>query len=132
MAVLKSILCPPFLGGSYSESTSVLPRHPEITYFREQEINVSYLAAGKNSIFDFGTSLVGNVVQRSTLISAPGLVKFVPAVARLFWPALHGSFLTMLAQNKVDLCTGNRIICGTWFGELPRQNQAEEVSNHVP
>ena len=31
-------------------------------------------------------------------------MKFVPAVARLFCLALPGSFLTMLAQNKGDLC----------------------------
>ena len=30
---------------------------------------------------------------------------FVPAVARLFCLALPGSFLTMFAQNKGDLCT---------------------------
>ena len=43
-------------------------------------------------------------VQRSTLLCAAGLVKFVPAVAELFCPALPGSFFTMFAQNKVDLC----------------------------
>ena len=32
-------------------------------------------------------------------------MKFVPAVARLFGLALSGSFLTMFAQNKGDLCT---------------------------
>ena len=45
-----------------------------------------------------------NHVQRSPLFCAPGLVKFVPAVARLFCLALPGSFLTMFAQNKGDLC----------------------------
>ena len=44
-------------------------------------------------------------VQRSPLFCAPGLVKYVPAVARLFCLALPGSFLTMFAQNKGDLCT---------------------------
>ena len=38
------------------------------------------------------------VVQRS-LFCAPGLVKFVPAVARLFCLALPVSFLNMFAQN---------------------------------
>ena len=42
----------------------------------------------------------------SGVFCAPGLVKFVPAVARLFCLALPGSFLTMFAQNKGDLCTG--------------------------
>ena len=32
-------------------------------------------------------------------------MKFVPAVARLFCLALPGSFLTMFAQNKGELCT---------------------------
>ena len=44
------------------------------------------------------------VIQRSPLLCAPGLVKFVPAVNRLFCLALPGSFLTMFVQNKVDLC----------------------------
>ena len=44
-------------------------------------------------------------VRRSPLLCAPGLVKFVPAVARLICLALPGSFLTMFAQNKGDLCT---------------------------
>ena len=44
-------------------------------------------------------------LQRSPLLYAPGLVKFLPAVARLLCLALPGSFLTMFAQNKVDLCT---------------------------
>ena len=44
------------------------------------------------------------LVQISTFICTPGLVKFVPAVARLFCLALSGSFLTMFAQNKVDFC----------------------------
>ena len=43
-------------------------------------------------------------VQRSPLFCAPGLVKFVPAVARLFCLALPGSFLTMFVQNKGDPC----------------------------
>ena len=44
-------------------------------------------------------------VQRSPLFCPPGLVKFVPAVARLFCLALPGSFLKMcFAQNKGDLC----------------------------
>ena len=38
-----------------------------------------------------------------------GLVKFVPAVARLFCLALPGSFLTMFAQNKGDLCSVKKI-----------------------
>ena len=42
-------------------------------------------------------------IQRSTLFCAPGLVTFVPAVARLFCPALPGSLC--FAQNEVDLCT---------------------------
>ena len=46
-------------------------------------------------------------LQRSPLFCAPGLVKFVPAVARLFCTALLGSFLNMLAQNKGDLCRAN-------------------------
>ena len=44
------------------------------------------------------------LLQRSPLLCAPGLVKFVPAVARLFCLALPESFLTMFAQNKGDLC----------------------------
>ena len=44
-------------------------------------------------------------VQRSPLFCAPGLVKFVPAVARLFCLALPGSFVTIFAQNKGDLST---------------------------
>ena len=44
-------------------------------------------------------------LQRSPLFCAPSLVKFVPAVARLFCLALPGSFLTMFAHNKGDLCT---------------------------
>ena len=44
------------------------------------------------------------IVQRSPLLCAPGLVKFVPAVARLSCLALPGSFLTMFAQNKGNLC----------------------------
>ena len=44
-------------------------------------------------------------LQRSPLFCAPGLVKFVPAVTRLFCLALPGSFLTMFAQNKGALCT---------------------------
>ena len=44
-------------------------------------------------------------IQRSPLLCAPGLVKFVPAVARLYCLAMPGSFLDMFAQNKVDLCT---------------------------
>ena len=48
---------------------------------------------------------VPSTVQRSPLFCAPGLVKFIPAVARLFCLALPGSFLTMFAQNKGDLCT---------------------------
>ena len=44
-------------------------------------------------------------VQRSPLFCAPGLVKFVPAVARPFCLALPGSFLTMFAQIKGDLWT---------------------------
>ena len=43
-------------------------------------------------------------VQRSPLLCAPGLVKFVPPVPRLFCLALPGSFSTMFAQNKGDLC----------------------------
>ena len=46
-----------------------------------------------------------NQLHRYPLFCAPGLVRFVPAVARLlFCPALPGSFLTMFAQNKEDLC----------------------------
>ena len=49
-------------------------------------------------------------IQRSPLLCAPGLVKFVPAVARLFCLALPGSFLTMFAQNKVELCRGTKYL----------------------
>ena len=41
---------------------------------------------------------------QGSLFCALGLVKFVPAVARLLCLALPGSFLTMFAQNKGDLC----------------------------
>ena len=51
------------------------------------------------------------LIQRSTLLIALGLVKFVPALARLFCLALPGSFLTMFAQNKGDLCTAEEV-CG--------------------
>ena len=40
-----------------------------------------------------------NHVQRSPLFCAPGLVKFVPAVARLFCLALPGSFLNVLCAE---------------------------------
>ena len=43
-------------------------------------------------------------LQRSPLFCAPGLVKFVTAVATLFCLALPGSFLNVFAQNKGDLC----------------------------
>ena len=46
------------------------------------------------------------IVQRSPLLCAPGLVKFTPAVAYLLCLALPGSFLNMFAQNKGDLCSG--------------------------
>ena len=38
-------------------------------------------------------------IQRSPLFYAPGLVKFVPAVARLFCLALPGSFLNVLCAE---------------------------------
>ena len=44
--------------------------------------------------FDFQPSL--DIVQGSTLLCVPGLVKFVPAVARLFFLALPGSLLCVL------------------------------------
>ena len=44
-----------------------------------------------------------SALQRSPLFSAPGLVKFVPAEARLFCLALPGSFLTMLARRRRPL-----------------------------
>ena len=47
-------------------------------------------------------------IQRSPLFCAPGLVKFVPSVARLFCLALPGSFLTMFAQNKEELCCSSK------------------------
>ena len=50
-------------------------------------------------------------LQRSPLLCTPGLVKFVLAIARLFCMALPGSFLTMLAQNKGDLCTKSYELC---------------------
>ena len=46
----------------------------------------------------------GVTIQRSPLFCAPGLVKFVAAVARLFRLALPGSFLNVFGQNKGDLC----------------------------
>ena len=49
-------------------------------------------------------SLILCILQRATSLCAPGLVKFVPAAARLFFLALPGSFLTMFEQNKVDFC----------------------------
>ena len=48
--------------------------------------------------------MLGGRIQKYSLFCAPGLVKFVPAVARLFCLALSGSFLNMFAQNKEDLC----------------------------
>ena len=53
-------------------------------------------------------------LQRSPLLCAPGLVKFVPAVARLVCLALPGSFLTMLAHNKGDLCK----LCDVQEGQI--------------
>ena len=53
----------------------------------------------------FLTNVPSLNVQWSPLLCAPGLVKFVPAVARLFCLARPGSSLTMFAQNKGDLCT---------------------------
>ena len=44
-------------------------------------------------------------MQRSPLFCAQGLVKFVPAVARMFCLALPGSFLNVFTQNKGDLCS---------------------------
>ena len=38
-------------------------------------------------------------IQRSTLSCTPGLVKFVPAVARLFCLVLPGSFFNMLCAE---------------------------------
>ena len=38
-------------------------------------------------------------------------MKFVPSAARLLRLALPGSFLTMFAQNKVDLCRRRRWHC---------------------
>ena len=71
------------------ETPTVLLRYVNI-YFRRR-----YLA-GDGSM----------EVQRSPSFCAPGLVKFVPAVARLSCLALPESFLTMFAQNIGDLCTG--------------------------
>ena len=71
------------------------------------------------------------VLQRSPLLCAPGLVKFVPAVARLFCPALLGCFLTVcFAQNKGDLCTVLRLrqklnICRTFI----RQNRLKRYNS---
>ena len=62
-------------------------------------------------------------VQRTPLLCAPGLVKFVPAVARLFHLALPVSFLTMFAQNKGDLCTSGKPL---W------QANAAPCGNNVP
>ena len=44
-------------------------------------------------------------ILRYPSLCAPSLVKFVPAIARLFCLALPWSFLTMFAQNKGDLCS---------------------------
>ena len=46
-------------------------------------------------------------------------MKFVPAVATMFCLTLPGSFLTMYAQNKGDLCTGWHVFLVTtscWLG----------------
>ena len=45
-----------------------------------------------------------NEIQRRTKCCAPGLVKFVPAVAILTCRALPGSFLTIFANHFVLLC----------------------------
>ena len=53
-------------------------------------------------------------LQSSPLFCAPGLVKFVPGVARLFCLALPGFLLNMFAQNKGDLCTVTIDHCDTF------------------
>ena len=65
------------------------------------------------------TSAHATEVQRSPLLCAPGLVKFVPAVARLFSLALLGSFLTMFAQNKGNLCRSTLPLKEYWSSLLP-------------
>ena len=67
--------------GVLEESHDVVCRQPE-----------HGIVAAKKSI-DICT------VQRSPLFCAPGLVKFVPAVARLFCLALPGSFLNVLCAE---------------------------------
>ena len=67
-----------------------------------------------NGSHEDALSLKLALLQRSPLFCAPSLVKFVPAVARLFCLALPGSFLTMFAQNKGDLCK--------WHELHPAQN----------
>ena len=61
--------------------------------------------------------------QWLTLFCAPGSVKFLPAVARLFCLAVPGSFLMYFAQNKVQLCRwlqkGDRTLAGG-SGEIVR------------
>ena len=52
-----------------------------------------------------GTEKALATVQRSPLLCAPGLVKFVPAVAYLLCLALPGSFLNVFEQNKGDICS---------------------------
>ena len=61
------------------------------------------------------------IVQRSPLLCAPGLVMFAPAVARLFCLALPWSYLYMFAQNKGDIC----------ISRYDSNNQLQSVVNHA-
>ena len=72
---------------------------------REQGRNsIDTLNFGRKTGHKTGPHSETNLVQRSPLLCAPGLVKFVLAVARPFCSALPGSFLTVLGHNKGDLC----------------------------
>ena len=72
-------------------------------HLKESISNVKYIYHSNSQMNPY------RFLQRSPLFCAPGLVKFVPAVARLFCLALPGPFLTMFSQNKGDLCSSFRL-----------------------
>ena len=74
---------------------------PADSHDREQKVTLIQ-SAGETLMRDLhavSKSLHRQPVQRSPLLCAPGLVKFVNAVARLFCFALPRSFLTMFCAE---------------------------------
>ena len=82
----------------------------------EEKVVVWFLAPRLNR----GIRIKFSTLQRSPLFCAPGLVKFVAAVARLFRLALPGSFLNVFAQNKGDPCTSHNLPTYTFEHYLSR------------